>query len=172
MGPSGRGPPGSGGKVKLVVKSLVIEWPGLDGGLRRPIWGPPGRGPPGSGGKVKLVVTSLVIEWPGLDGGLRRPIWGPPGRWNQLLVVLSVSQHWHENIRLWSNIACKYLSYIDSVCTPFLELSGFTGMRMYCVFTSKGALVGLYLAWSGFKQHAVSVSPVFQCTRELNSGEN
>ena len=39
--PSGRGPPGSGGKVKLVVKSLVIEWPGLDGGLRRPIWGPP-----------------------------------------------------------------------------------------------------------------------------------
>ena len=28
-------------KVKLVVKSLVIEWPGLDGGLRRPIFSLP-----------------------------------------------------------------------------------------------------------------------------------
>ena len=66
--------------MKLVVKSLVIEWPGLDGGLQRPIWGPPGRGPPGSGGRVKLVVKSLVIEWPGLDGWLRRSIWGPSGK--------------------------------------------------------------------------------------------
>ena len=70
--------------MKLVVKSLVIEWLSLDGRLQRPIGGPPGRGPPGSGGKVDLVVKSLVIEWPGLDGGLRRPILGgsrgPPPR--------------------------------------------------------------------------------------------
>ena len=32
---------GSGGKVDLVVKSLVIEWLGLEGGLRRPILGGP-----------------------------------------------------------------------------------------------------------------------------------
>ena len=30
--------PGSGGNVKPVVKCLEIEWPGLDKGLRRPIW--------------------------------------------------------------------------------------------------------------------------------------
>ena len=37
----GRGPPGSGRKVELVVKSLVIDWPGLEG-----LWGPryPGQG--------------------------------------------------------------------------------------------------------------------------------
>ena len=64
--------------MKLVVKSLVIEWPGLDRGLRRPIWGPSGRGSPGSGGEVKFVVNSLVIELPGLDGGLRRPILSLP----------------------------------------------------------------------------------------------
>ena len=34
---SGRGPPGSGGKVEPVVKSSVIEWPGLDRVLRSPI---------------------------------------------------------------------------------------------------------------------------------------
>ena len=39
FGPLGRGPLGSGGKVKLVVKSLVIELLGLDGGLRRRILG-------------------------------------------------------------------------------------------------------------------------------------
>ena len=54
--------------MKLVVKRLVIEWYGLDGGLQRPIWAPSGRGPPVFGGKVKLVVKSLVIEWPGLNG--------------------------------------------------------------------------------------------------------
>ena len=32
FGPPGRGPPGSGGKVQPVVKSLVLEWPGSDRG--------------------------------------------------------------------------------------------------------------------------------------------
>ena len=78
--------------MKLVVKSLVIEWPGLDGGLRRPIWGPPGRGRPGSRGNVKLAVKSLVIEWPGLDGvsggrsgGLRK---GSPGFGGKVKLVV------------------------------------------------------------------------------------
>ena len=66
--------------MKFVVKSLVIGRLGLDGGLRKPIWGPPRRGPPGAGGKVKFVVKGLVLEWPGLDGGLRRPILGASGR--------------------------------------------------------------------------------------------
>ena len=64
--------------MKLVVKSLVIEWPDLDGVLRRPIWGPSGRGPPGSGGKVKLVVKGLVIEWLDLDDGSPEPDSGAP----------------------------------------------------------------------------------------------
>ena len=41
FGAAGRGPPGFGGKVEPVVKSLVIEWPGLDGGLRIPIFSLP-----------------------------------------------------------------------------------------------------------------------------------
>ena len=38
LGPFNGPPPGFGGKVKLVVKSLVIEWLGLDGGSGGRFW--------------------------------------------------------------------------------------------------------------------------------------
>ena len=49
-------------KVDLVVKSLVIEWLGLEGWLRRQILGGPRGPPPGSGGTVDLVVKRVVID--------------------------------------------------------------------------------------------------------------
>ena len=58
--------PGSA-HVKPVVKSLVIEWPGLDGGLQRSILGSPA-----SGGSFDLVVKSLVkngLVWTGGSRG-------------------------------------------------------------------------------------------------------
>ena len=51
------GPPGSGGKVDLAAKSVVAEWFGFEGGLRRPILGGPRGPPPRSGGTVDLVVN-------------------------------------------------------------------------------------------------------------------
>ena len=51
--------------MKFLVKTLVIEWLGWDGGSEADLGGLR-KGSPGSGGKVKLVVNSLVIEWPGL----------------------------------------------------------------------------------------------------------
>ena len=56
------GPPGSGGKVDLAAKSVVAEWLGFEGGLRRPILGGPRGAPPGSGVTVDLVVKRVVID--------------------------------------------------------------------------------------------------------------
>ena len=65
--------------MDLVVTRLVIEWLGLDKGLRRPIPGFPGGPHPGSGGKVDLVVNSIVLELPRRDQGPWSPILGLPG---------------------------------------------------------------------------------------------